>query len=59
MAEDRGDRQGVVVELVGHPHRAKADLDSLPAKDDEGVHLVGGGRFLSTGGQYYADSHTL
>jgi hypothetical protein len=59
MAEDRGDGQGVVVELLGHPHRAKADLGSLPAQDDEGVHLVGGGRLLSTGRQYYADSHTL
>jgi hypothetical protein len=41
-----------------HPHRAKADLGSLPAQDDEGIHLVGGGRLLSTGGQYYTDSHT-
>jgi len=52
IAEDRGDGQCVVVELLGQPQRAKADLNSYPAEGDEGVHLVGGGRLLGTGGQY-------
>jgi hypothetical protein len=46
VAEDRGDGQRVVVELLPQPQRAKADLNSLSAEGHEGVHLVGGGRLL-------------
>ena len=40
VAENGGDGQSVVVELLGHPHRTEADVGGLLSDRDEGVDFL-------------------